>query len=185
MPRLEIRPGTPLSRSLALALAGLALLVLWAGLAEPLIGLVGGENRLGVAARRLAEQRAISARQPLLAANKAALLRAGPNRADFLPGASPSLAAADLQGRIESLIKPLGGSVASVETLSLPDEEGFRRAGLRLKLTLRPESLAPLLYAIETDRPRLLLSALTVKSGGSGDLSLAMELFGYLAPEAP
>lgn len=185
MPRLEPLADPRISRGLAVLLAVLLLVLCWAGLVQPLLGLLRGDSPIAAKAQLIEEQRRVAERQPRLSAEKAALLQSEPDLADFLPGASTALAGADLQGRLGNLVKPLGGVIASVEPLAFPDDEGFHRAGLRMKLSLRQESLPPLLYALETGQPRLFLAALGLKSGGDGDLAVTMDLFGYLAPETP
>jgi general secretion pathway protein M len=183
--RLELPRDPRIHRAVALMLAALLVAVLWLGLGEPLVTLANGQNPIVNEARLLAEQRRIAERRPALQAERAALLQAGPDRADFLPGASPALAAADLQGRLGALLQSVGGSVASAEALTLPDEQGFRRAGLRLKLSLRQESLPSLLHGIESGQPRLIVASLAAKAGKEGDLTIAADIYGFLAEAAP
>jgi hypothetical protein len=188
MPRLDLRaalaPSSGISRLLAWVILAVLAALLWAGLVRPLVGLIRGDSDLVGLARDLAQQRRIAERRPGLQAALASLQQAGPVVADFLPGATPALAAALLQGRLTTLTQSLGGSVNSIEALPLADDEGFHRAGLRLKLALRQDSLAPLLYAIDSDQPRLLLLSLSVKSDGEGGLTVVLELAGYLGQGA-
>lgn len=178
---LVLRPASPLSRCLALLLLGLWLALLWVGLAEPVILLVKGDDPITATGRLLADQRRIAARKPSLLADKAALLAEGPALEDFLPGASPALAAADLQSRVGALAKPIGGSIASIEPLTLADQEGFHRAAVRVKLMVPAAGLAALLYAIEQGEPRLFVANLAIKAGPDSALTVAMDIVGYLA----
>ena len=172
--RVDLRPEW--QRPLALLVAALMLLVLWAGLVQPFLG----GNQLAQTARLLAEQQRIAERQPQLAAEKAALAQAAPNALDFLSGATPALAAADLQGKMAALIQR--GSIASVEPIPFADDEGFHRAGLRLKLSVPQDALPPLLHDIEDDEPRLFIAAMTAKANG-GEVILSIDVYGYLANE--
>jgi hypothetical protein len=164
------------SRALALLVAVLMLLVLWAGLVQPFLG----GNQMVSTYRLLAEQKRIAERQPQLTAQKAELAQALPSMADFLVGASPALAAADLQGRMAALVKR--GSIASVEPIPFADDEGFHRAGLRLKLSVPQDALPNLLHDIEDSEPRLFIAAMTAKANGE-DVILSVDLYGYLANE--
>jgi len=170
--RLEMTPF--ISRALALLLGLAMILLVWAGMVQPFLG----ENRLVQTWRLQADQRRIAERQGQLAAERARLNEAGPATDDFLTGANAALAAADLQGKL----KPARGNIVSVEPIPFPDEEGFHRAGLRLKLTLPQDALPGLLHDIEDSEPRLFISSLSIKAV-NGDLTLSIDLFGYLANE--
>jgi hypothetical protein len=178
---LTLRPATRLSRVAALLLLALWLALLWAGLAEPLIALVGGSDPITATGQLLADQQRIADRKPALMADKSALLAAGPALDEFLPGASPSLAAAGLQSRVGALIKPIGGSIASIEPLTLADQESFHRAAVRVKLSIPAGALALLLYAIEDEKPYLFVTNLAIKAGTDSSLTVALDIFGYLA----
>ena len=167
-------------RLLALVVAGLLAVLLWAGLISPLVQWAAGDHPLILSRRVLAEQRRIAERLPRLQSEKLDLEHAGPARTEFLSGATPALAAAELQSQLAALVKPLGGAVASVEPLTLPDEEGFHRAGLRAKLALRQDALPPLLRAIESAAPRLIVNSIAIKAS-EGELAITLELYGYLS----
>jgi hypothetical protein len=189
MPRLDLSAHGPASRALAILVLALLAALLWAGLAQPVIDLARGEHPILLTRRLLAEERKIAERRPLLEAEKAALAQAAPDYGDFLAGATPALAAAELQGRVGAEVKSLQGGVTSVEPLGFPDEAGFHRAGLGLKLSLPQEALPSLLHAMEDQRPRLFIAALSAR--GEGELAVSLEVFGYLneaaesAPAAP
>lgn len=173
------------SRILALALLALLLLLIWIGLVAPVIALLAGQDPISAATQQRDQQQLIVGRQSDLQARKDALLQSGPDLTEFLSGASASLASAELQSRIALLVKPLGGVITSVEPLSFPDEENFHRAGLRVKITLRPEMLPNLLYDLEKGKPLLIIANAAFKANEEGGLGVTLELFGYLPQAAP
>jgi hypothetical protein len=173
------------SPTIAIGLLVATPILLWLGMVRPLVGAFDGRFGSVETSLLLDQQQAIGARRPGLLAEQEVLRGAAPDLAEFLTGANPSLAAAALQSRLTSLIKASGGSVTSTEALVLPDEEGFRRAGVRSKMTIQQDILPVLLAAIEGGRPQLFLSALSIKVAPNNALSLSFDMFGYLPPELP
>ncbi len=183
MQNLKLIPGSTLSRGLALLALPLLLILLWLGFVRPIVDWASGHGALPDARQRLADQQRLAERKQALQIQKSAM-EAGPKDfSDFLTGTNPALAAANMQSNVSGLIRALGGTVLSVETISLPDQEGFHRAGLRLKLTLAENVLPPLLYTLESGQPRLFIAALSLKSGKEGEIAAVMDLYGFLAQE--
>jgi hypothetical protein len=164
MPRLDATQG----RILAAFLMGAILVLLWFGLIQPIVSVAQGDHAIVIASENLEQQRAIAARQEGLRAEKAARDAAPKDDGDYLAGADSALAAAQLQSQLGPLLRSLGATLSSAEPLSLPDQEGFRRAGLRLKLGLAESSLPAFLHTLENGRPRLFFAALAIKSAGNG-----------------
>lgn len=169
-------------RLAALAVAGLMALIVWGGIGQPLLDIAFGEHPIALRLRLLAEQRRLGERVPALRQALDELHRNQADTADFLPQAPVALAAAQMQDYVGGLIRPLNGKIASVEPLTLSDDQGFHRAGLRLKLDLQPDALPALLHRLEYGRPRLFLADLSIKAK-SDDLTIVMDIFGYLPPE--
>jgi general secretion pathway protein M len=163
-------------------MAVLAVALLWYGIVAPTADLItGGEianfQQTAEEGRRFAEH------QPQLQAEKATLASAGIDRGDFLTGATPALAAAELQSRLGADLPALGVTIVSFEPLTLPNDHEFLRAGLRLKLSLRQDALPPMLHSLEYGRPHLFLPSLSIHGDAKEPLTMSLDLFGYLAPE--
>jgi len=180
----ELKRDPRAQRLAALALAALMALLVWCGIGQPLLDLASGDHPIAVRSQALAEQRRLGERIPALRHDLAELKQGDGDTGDFLPPAAAALAAAQMQDYVGGLVRPLGGRIASVEALPFTDDQGFRRAGLRLKLGLPAEALPALLHRLEYGRPRLFLADLAVKAK-EGDLTVAMDLFVYLPAGTP
>jgi len=164
-------------------MAGLMALIVWEGIGQPLLDFAFGEHPIALRLRLLAEQRRLGERVPALRQTLDELRRTQADTADFLPPAPTALASAQMQDYVGGILRPLNGRIASVEPLTLSDDQGFHRAGLRLKLDLHPDALPALLHRLEYGRPRLFLAGLAIKAKAD-DLSIVMDIFGYLPPGA-
>jgi len=173
-----------LQRVAALSLAAALALLIWCGIGQTALDLARDDHPIQLRTRLLAEQLRLAERVPALRQSLEEVRQGPQDGGDFLPPAAPALAAAQMQDMIGRLIRPLGGQLASVEPLGLGDEQGFRRAGLRLKLALRQDALPALLHRLEYGKPRLFLADLAVKAKGD-ELTVVMDVFGYLPAEAP
>lgn len=171
-----------LQRIAALGVTGLMLWFLWLGVGQPLLDLAFGQHPIALNLRLLEEQQRLGERVPALRRTLEELRANKADLGDFLPPAPAALASAQMQDYVGGLIKPLNGKIASVEPLTFADEQGFHRAGLRLKLDLRADALPALLHRLEYGRPRLFLADLAIKAKGE-ELSIVMDLYGYLPPE--
>lgn len=106
----------------------------------------------------------------------------------FLVGDTPALAAAELQARIKKLAEDAGGAITSTQASSPREEEGFTRVGVRANMTGTVTTLRDVLYAVESSRPYLLVSTLTVnvdkgRNVPLGQLRVDFEVYGYLRPK--
>jgi hypothetical protein len=145
-------------RVLALALALLAALLLWLGLAAPLLGWF--DER----AETLRRQQAIGRRMAALvqtlpalqAAAEAAGARGGGRREALLDGGSDAVAAATLQQLLDEMAKRANLRIVSVEVLP-PEQSGqYRAIAVRLNVSAPWPALVALLQAIATaDVPML------------------------------
>ena len=170
-------------RLLAALLVPVILALIWAGLLQPVIHWAAGDNPIAIAAQNLAQQRAIAARQEGLRAEKAAREATPKDDGDYLMGGDSALAGAQLQSQLAPLLRNLGATLSSAEALTLADQDGFHRAGLRLKVSLPESALPAFLHTLESGRPRLFFAALAVKSAGNGQVTVTCDLFGFLVPE--
>jgi Type II secretion system (T2SS), protein M subtype b len=179
-------------RGLALLILGLVALVLAAALWFPLAYLRRQDAALAAGERRLAELRArIPAREELLAQERRLAQSVDVEHA-LLPGSTPAVAAAQLQGDLAGLAAAMGGEITTVQILEPEPVPPFVRIGLRLSLSGDTATVRDFLYAVETRDPVLLVRSMnladTALSGATDSpenpvLAATFELYGY-APGA-
>lgn len=83
----------------------------------------------------------------------------------LLEAPTPSLAAAELQTLLVTLVKLDGGEVQSVQTIEPKPLPPFTEIGLKLNIHVALDSLRHLLYAIESSSPILLVQSIVLQSG--------------------
>lgn len=154
------------------------------------------EAALAAGQRRVAELRArVPLREELLAQERQ-LKEAGDLKEALLPGSTPAVAAAQLQGDLSGLAAAMGGEIASVQILDPEEAAPFARIGLRLQMSGDIATMRDFLYAVETRNPVLVVRSMDLASreadaGGNEEnpvLSGTFEIFGYaprsILPEA-
>lgn len=80
----------------------------------------------------------------------------------FLPPAPPTLAAADLQQRVKTLVEGAGGSLLSVQALPAVEEGGVVRVAVGVTLQGDLEVLQKMLHGLESQVPLLFVDNLEV-----------------------
>ena len=181
----------PQRRVLALSILGLLLLALIGAVALPLVYLQRQDAELAAGARRMSELEArIPGRERLLAEERELQSSLDTERA-LLPGSTPAVAAAQLQGDLAGLAAAMGGEITTVQILEPEEAAPFARIGLRLSLVGDTATVRDFLYAVETREPMLIVRRMEL--GGSnvaGDaspenpvLGATIEVYGY-APGA-
>lgn len=158
-------PEGRIGRTLALAVLGAGLLMLWLAIGAPLTGWYSDR------ADRLAQQRRLVAHMRELAATLPGLARQATRNPT--PGATSgetdALVAARLQQRLTQLAADAGTGIATAEALPPEQAGGIERIRLRLTLQTTQPTLLKLLSAVETDSPPLLIDDLEVTTGEAGD----------------
>lgn len=106
----------------------------------------------------------------------------------FLEGATPALAAAELQARLKQLTEDAGGTLSSTQASAPREEEGFTRVGVRANMTGTINTLREVLHTVESSRPYLLVSTLNInvdrgRQAQPGQLRVDVEIYGYLRPK--
>ncbi len=109
----------------------------------------------------------------------------------LLPGSTPAVAAAQLQGELAGMAAAMGGEVTTVQILEAEEAPPFARIGLRLSLSGDTATVRDFLYAVETREPMLIVRRMDLSLGsGQGDetaenptLAATFEIYGY-APAA-
>ena len=82
----------------------------------------------------------------------------------FLKGASPALAAAELQELAKTSIESNGGKINSVQILAHKDDGAYRQISVTLQLAAPQNALKGLLYALESARPYLFIDNLSIRA---------------------
>jgi general secretion pathway protein M len=190
-----LRPGSLLSRILALLLLAALPLLVWTVVVEPVIAAYrDADQAIARTQSLLNDYRQRAAQRPQLAE----LVTAEEARAaavqGYLVAVDDALAAAELQDRVKSVIEAAGGTLRSAQSLEVAPVEGIagvRRAGLQVRFSADSESLATILYGLETGKPYLFVDGLSVReprrqrrrgdeSEGPPELDVVVDLYGYM-----
>jgi general secretion pathway protein M len=192
-----LQPGSVLSRTLAVALLGIALLGAYRLIIAPLlVAYREGEARIEQAKELLQRYEALAQQRSLLADRLAEQQERAASAAGYLQGPSDALAAAQLQDRVKSVVQTAGGELRSTQILPAEPLEaglGVRRTTLRVHFVVTIEGLETTLYELETGQPYLIIDEVTVRQervrrrrnepGEHPMLDVSFELFGYVREE--
>lgn len=187
---IDLLPPTQ-QRAVAVALALLVLAGLVAAVWLPLAYLRGQDARLAAGAERIAQLQArIPGRERLLEQERE-LRGALDTERTLLPGSTPAVAAAQLQGDLSGLAAAMDGEITTVQILEPEEAAPFARIGLRLSLTGDTATVRDFLYAVETREPMLIVRRMDLAVSGAADadsaenppLTATFEVYGY-APGA-
>ena len=180
-------------RLLALALALLAVLLLWVGVAAPLLGWY--DERTETLRRQQAIGRRMAALVQTLPALQAAAEAAGARGAGrgeaLLDGASDAVAAATLQQLLDEMARNAGLRIVSAEVMPPEPAGHYRAIAVRLSVTAPWPALVGLLQAIATADVPLLVDNLQLRSvvrNGTGTdwpIDVAFSVIGYRDGGAP
>lgn len=154
-------PDGPRGRLLALGVTGLLLLVVWLGAVQPVLDSYDAGEAALRQRRELAGRMAdLAASLPALRHQAASLATAGPPPDATLSGTTDAIAAASLQGLLESMAGSAGAHVTSAEALPAEQLGAYRRVALRVTVDATWKTLIPLLQAIERATPRMFVDEL-------------------------
>lgn len=152
-------------QALAVGLTAAAAALLWMLTAAPLIGWY--QTR----ATELAQQQQLAAHMVLLGqeipALRSAISDAGLQSAGqqiLLDGSTDAIAGANLQTALQNMATQAGTSLDSAELLPVQPTGGLRRIGMQVSITASWPVLIAFLEAIETARPRMIVSDITLAS---------------------
>lgn len=178
-------------RAVAVLLAGLLLAAMVAAVWLPIAYLRAQDAALALGERRIAEfQARLPGREALLAQERE-LAGALDTERTLLPGSTPAVAAAQLQGDLSGLAAAMGGEITTVQILEPEEAAPFARIGLRLALSGDMATVRDFLYAVETREPMLIVRRMDLAVSGLADgesaenppLAATFEVYGY-APGA-
>lgn len=180
-------------RSLALALAGLVVLLLVGIVAAPLALAYAYRSELTSVEARIGQMKARVPRRERLVEEKRELESTSAERL-LVRASSPGVAAAQLQGDMQQLATALGTSIASFQVLEPASAPPYTDVGLRLTMTADISTLRDFLYAVETRDPVMIVRSFSVSRNESGaegtlppgmePLTATLEVHAYLAPPA-
>lgn len=152
------------SKAAALAILALLVLVVIAAVALPLWLL----NRRYDAAiedattRLVRYSRVVGMRDGLQA--KGVQVKALEASHHFLKSASPTLAAAELQELVKTILDANGGKLNSFSPLAYKDEGAYRQIPVALQLNAPLSGVKAMLYALESARPYLFVDNLSIRA---------------------
>lgn len=178
------------SRALAVAILAALLLLVYFGVARPLLDAYeeardsAEEHRAALehtreAARNLAE----------LQAELAGLKEHQTAAVGFMQSSNPSLAAAELQNRIKSSVEAAHGELRSTQILPPRDDGPFRRVSIRGQIAVNTVALQRLFYEFEAATPFLFLDNIEIHSRPARRanapeddpvLEVRFDLYGYM-----
>ena len=184
-----------LSRILALALLAAVLTGLY-GAAEPLIAEYQAYGTTIAQSRELLQryQRIGNTRRPLQEQAKE-LRRRLKARGGYLPGASDSLAAAQLQNRVKKIVLAAGGAIKSTQTLTPSEVKGLRQIDVRVQMSAYIVALQKTIHALEADETYLFIDNVDIRRQRSRrrrkrkttatlpPLTVRFDIYGYRRPE--
>jgi hypothetical protein len=108
--------------------------------------------------RRLAE--ALPARRAMLASLK----QSAAGEAGLITSANETLAGAELQSRIKSIVEAAQGELKSTQVLPVQRDGDFRRVGVRTEMSMTLPAAQQVLYQIEATAPWLFVDNLDIHS---------------------
>jgi hypothetical protein len=178
-------------RAVALLLAALLVAASGAAVWLPIAYLRGQDATLAADAKRIAEFQARIPGREMLLAQEHELQGTLETERTLLPGSTPAVAAAQLQGNLSGLAAAMGGEITTVQILEPEEAAPFARIGLRLSLSGDMATVRDFLYAMETREPMLIVRRMDLAvSGVAADesaenppLAATFEVYGY-APGA-
>ena len=155
----EALPTGRRGQALAVAIACLALALVWFGIISPIWSWFDDRNMaLDQRQTLLQHMREAAATLPALRADAASNLNRGDTTgATMLPGATDALAAAALQERVQKMSGIAGVSLSAVETLPATQAGTWHKIPLRISLNAPWPVLINLLRALEDSPVRILI----------------------------
>jgi general secretion pathway protein M len=176
---------------LALGLVVLAAVIVWLGVAAPLMDLYDAQAAKLAQRTGLAERMAgLAAELPDLQARAAAV--PANNGAATFEGATDALAGATLQSQLQSLAGTAGATLSSMETLTAEQSGPYRRIGVKLSISAPLPVLAELIAQIEQARPPMLIddlqihgSPIVLPGAQASALDVGFTVYGFRSGSAP
>ena len=166
---------------LAVALLGLAILMLWVAVIAPLAGFfMQRAAHIDLNRETIARMTYLQDILPHLRRTASRLPDTAPGLID---GASDSIASATLQDHLAHLAATAGTEIGSSETLTPSTERGARRIGLHITLLAPYPAIVAFIGAVEQASPSMIIDGLHLHApeddNASGALSCDMSIFAF------
>ncbi len=186
---LAWRVGRP-GQALAVGCGVVALIVLWFGVAAPILSWYADRQAV------LEQRQMLLARMQGLAASLPALRAASANQrgteadAAILPGSTDALAAAALQEAVQQMAAASGVSLTAVETLPAAQAERWHKVSLRISLNAPWPVLVGLMQAVGQSPSRIFItdvhfhSPVVVTHPATLPIQASMVLYGFRAADS-
>lgn len=164
-------------RLLAAAVTLLLLLVVWLAAAEPLLAWYDAGNAALRQRRELAGRMAdLAGTLPALRHQAATLANVGAPAEATLSGTTDAIAAASLQGLLESMSGTAGAHLTSAEALPAEQLGAYRRIALRVTVDATWPNLIALMQAIDRATPRMFVDELQLHAQPTSEKMQALPL---------
>jgi hypothetical protein len=184
-------PTGPRGRLLAGAVTLIGVVVVWLAVVSPLLDLYQSNadaltQRVALAGR----MQDLADALPELRRDVAATQPKDTPVASLLEGASDAVAAANLQGLLETMATGTGAKVTSAEALPADRAGAYRRIGLRVSLDANWTQLIHLLREIQKATPRMFVDDLQLHAQPTNEkvrelpLDIALTLEAFRLPDA-
>ncbi|MTJ80624.1 MAG: hypothetical protein F8N37_06350 [Telmatospirillum sp.] len=143
---------------IAVLLAILSVVAVWRLLVSPIVEIYGDrQTELERRALLASHLEALARQLPALEADPAL---AGPPLSPTIDGPTDAVAAATLQGMVQTMVVSAGGNLGSVEILPAEPVGGLRRIGLRVTLAGTDDLITGLLDQMSRSHPPILVDDL-------------------------
>ena len=152
---------------------GLLLIFLYLAVVSPLLGLEESwSQELAARSRTLGQyEKLLQSKSRVLEANKVMKATLARTEAQFLSGANPAVASADLQEILKNLAKEQGVQMSSTKVLPAREAGPYLEVPVQVQLTASLSQLVSLLYHLEHHKKLLFIPDLEINAPrmGKGD----------------
>jgi len=184
---MNLQPGTFAAKAAAIAVLLIAAAIFWVAVAGPIVaGYERGGLELRTLQATLLRHKKIADDSGRLARELAELESDGRLKTLMLTPASEGRAVAELQERMENLIKASGARLSSLQALPVQSVKGVRKIGMRMQFSANNQSLRKVLHALEYSRPLSVLDNVFIHSasarsvGNSLPVTVRLDVFMFL-----
>jgi general secretion pathway protein M len=186
-----VRPlSSAVSRALALAILVGVVLAIFTGVVQPLLSAYGDARASAAQLRGAIEHAQASRRNPAELEAEVTQMRARQqSTVGFLHGTNESLAAAEMQDRLKSVVEAVHGELRSTQILPARDDGKFRRISIRGQIVADTAGLQRVFYQLESASPLLFLDNVEIRPrptrdmrspGGESGIEIRFDLYGFM-----
>lgn len=177
------------SRSLAVGVLACLLLAVYAvGLMPIVHKYVDNRDRIQDLYDQLGRYRTLAAEEPAVRERLEAFNQRNQGSELYLKGETPTLAGAELQERVKSVVESNGGTLVSTQTMPEAEEQGLVRVSVKVRMRGDVDAVQRVIYALETGRPLVFLENVLVRSRvvrrrrtvNVSDLDVSFDVTGYM-----